>query len=215
MAAKHSKIRVANRQWRSHFPRRWRNQNTKRKTESYEFSGFRILSIGINSITVDFAYWELRPAKKGLFCCDSTHVFILSAPTHFTNFIWGLSILLFSIINKVDFSCQWRTIVFIWQKKKCMVARRYEISLLLFSSLVSYRVKNSREIPYLCASMYYSLSIKWHGGQVWCFVHRQRTWARIWFLLLSHRLHTSFWTQDKAYWSFSQEIFVTPSPLKS
>ena len=118
MAAKHSKIRVANRQWRSHFPRRWRNQNTKRKTESYEFSGFRILSIGINSITVDFAYWELRPAKKGLFCCDSTHVFILSAPTHFTNFIWGLSILLFSIINKVDFSCQWRTIVFIWQKKK-------------------------------------------------------------------------------------------------
>ena len=117
MAANHSKIRVANRQWRSHFPRRWRNQNTKRKTESYEFSGFRILSIGINSITVDFAYWELRPAKKGLFCCDSTHVFILSAPTHFTNFIWGLSILLFSIINKVDFSCQWRTIVFIWQKK--------------------------------------------------------------------------------------------------
>ena len=40
------------------------------------------------------------------FCSNSTHVFILSALTHFTIFIRGLSILLLSFIIKVDFSCQ-------------------------------------------------------------------------------------------------------------
>ena len=33
------------------------------------------------------------------FCSNSKHVFILSAPTHFTIFIRGLSSLLFSFIN--------------------------------------------------------------------------------------------------------------------
>ena len=47
-----------------------------------------------------------------LFCGDSTLVLFLSAPRHFPIFIWGLSILLFSFINKVDSSSQKKAIVF-------------------------------------------------------------------------------------------------------
>ena len=115
------------------FLEREENQKkTKRKTESYVFSGFgngisrgweRKLTTGrfatgrfwpvtwmISSVGKDqfnnwkFCILKIRPIV--CFCSDSTHVLILSAPTDFTICIRGLSILLFSFINRVDFSCQ-------------------------------------------------------------------------------------------------------------
>ena len=94
------------------------NQTTKRKTESYVFLGF---GNGISrswerkSTTKRFAtgrFWPctwkisciLKTRPIVCFCSDSTHVFILSAPTHFTISIRGLPVLLISFINKVDFS---------------------------------------------------------------------------------------------------------------
>ena len=63
------------------------------------------LSVRTNSITVIFfSILKIRPTV--CFCSDSTDVFILSASTHYTTLIQGLSILLFSFINKVEFSCQ-------------------------------------------------------------------------------------------------------------
>ena len=101
------------------------NQNTKRKPESYVFSGF---SNGISQgwewklTTGRFATggfwpctWKISSAGREQFnnwkfcilkirpivcsCSDLTRVFVLSAPTHFTIFIQGLSILLYSFIN--------------------------------------------------------------------------------------------------------------------
>ena len=46
------------------------------------------------------------------FCNDSTHVFILSAPRHFTIFFRELSFLIFLFINKLDLSRQLRAFVF-------------------------------------------------------------------------------------------------------
>ena len=48
---KHYKFRIVDRQWGSNFPRKGKNQYTKRKTESYVFSGF---SVSISS------GWELK-----------------------------------------------------------------------------------------------------------------------------------------------------------
>ena len=120
-------IRIeAYRQWRWNFLRKEKYQNTKWKTDSYVFSGF---SNGISrgcerkSTTGRFAIadygrlpeWFLPPVRTNSFCIlkirpivfvDSTHVFILSAPMHFTICIRRLSIFLFSFINRVDFSCQ-------------------------------------------------------------------------------------------------------------
>ena len=86
---KHWKIRIAFRKWRSNFTSRKTNQNMKRKTESYVFSGFgncsaadnenrqmedlpqatdfgreperSLLPVRTNSITEDFACWKLGP----------------------------------------------------------------------------------------------------------------------------------------------------------
>ena len=85
----HWKIRIAFRKWRSNFSSRKTNQNMKRKTESYVFSGFgncsaadnenrqmedlpqatdfgreperSLLPVRTNSITEDFACWKLGP----------------------------------------------------------------------------------------------------------------------------------------------------------
>ena len=126
-------IRIdAYRQCRSNFLEREENQNTKWKTETHVFSGFgngisrgweRKSTTGrfatgrfwpgtwmISSVGKDqFDNWEfcilkIRPIV--CFCSDTTHVFILNAPMHFTICIRGLSILIFSFINRVDFSCQ-------------------------------------------------------------------------------------------------------------
>ena len=111
-------IRIdAYRQWRWNFLRKEKYQNTKWKTESYVFSGFSNgISRGCHSRLWPFT-WIISSAGKDqfilyteneahCFCCDSTHVFILSAPKHFTICIRRLSIFLFSFIHRVDLSCQ-------------------------------------------------------------------------------------------------------------
>ena len=68
------------------------------------------------------------------FWSDWAHVFILSAPTHFTIFLRSID-LSFSFLNKIDFSCQQRAIVFIRYTKDYLFACRYNwISLLVFNS---------------------------------------------------------------------------------
>ena len=122
---KHWKIRIAYRQWHSNFPRRGR----KRKTGNYVFSGFgngisrgweqksttEIFATGrfwpctwnIFFVGKDqFNNWQFCILKIRLivcFCRDSMHVVILSAPTHYLIFMWGLSILLFSSIMESTF----------------------------------------------------------------------------------------------------------------
>ena len=122
---KHWKIRIAYRQWHSNFPRRGR----KRKTGNYVFSGFgngisrgweqksttEIFATGRFWLCTwktffvgkdQFNNWQFCILKIRLivcFCRDSTHVFILSAPTHYLIFMWGLSILLFSSIMESTF----------------------------------------------------------------------------------------------------------------
>ena len=117
------------------------NQIIERKTESYVLSGFgngisgsweQELTTGRfvtgwfghvpemfssaskdpKSITENFLFWKLFP----LFVFKKfQHIFLswASVPIHFTTFIWGWLILLFSFINKVDFSCQESAFVFI------------------------------------------------------------------------------------------------------
>ena len=48
-------------------------------------------------------FFSLKITLIVCFCSDSTHAFILSEPKLFTIFIRGMSILLFSFINKVEF----------------------------------------------------------------------------------------------------------------
>ena len=105
------------RQWRSNFLRKEENQNTKWKTESYVFSDFGngisrgweqksttgrfargrlwLFTWMISSVGKDhFNTWEFCILKLGplfVFCRDSTHVFILSAPTHSTIFFSGIA----------------------------------------------------------------------------------------------------------------------------
>ena len=100
------------------------NQDTRRKTQwlwKWHFLWLRTkidnwkicyrptLALYLLSVRTILKNWEFCTLKTGpivCFCSDSTHVFILSAPTHFTMFIRGLSILLFSLMNKVYFSCR-------------------------------------------------------------------------------------------------------------
>ena len=102
---KHWKIPIAYKQWRSNFPWRWR----KPKYEKWHFMWLRtkidnskifygpilavyLLSVRTNSKTENFVHRKLGP----LF------VFVV-IQRMFSS--WGLSILLFSLMNKVDFSC--------------------------------------------------------------------------------------------------------------
>ena len=129
---KHWKIRIADRQWGSNFSRRGKNQCTKRKTESYVFSGF---GVGISrgwewkSTTGRFATGRFWPFtwKTSSVGKDKVNkwefyklkittivVFVIriqrpfpskeSAPTHSAIVIWGLSIHLFSFIDEVGLS---------------------------------------------------------------------------------------------------------------
>ena len=58
--------------------------------------------VSVRTKSIEFCTLKTRP--NVCFYNDSRHVFI--SPTHFTIFVRGLSILLFSFINKVDFSSQ-------------------------------------------------------------------------------------------------------------
>ena len=58
--------------------------------------------VSVRTKSIEFCTLKTRPTV--CFYNDSRHVFI--SPTHFTIFVRGLSILLFSFINKVDFSSQ-------------------------------------------------------------------------------------------------------------
>ena len=110
------------------FSRMWK-QNTKRKTEGYEFSGFgngisrsweRKLKTGgfatgrlwpftkkISSVAKDqFNSWKFSVLKIRPFIFVVIQLFYLECTKHLLIFIRGLSILWFSFINKVDFSCQ-------------------------------------------------------------------------------------------------------------
>ena len=107
------------------------NPNTERKTKDNVFSGFddgisrdweRKSTAGrfatgrfwpciwkISSVSKDQVnYWKfciLKIMPMVCFCGVPTHFSRWAlAPTHFAIFIWGLSILLFSFINKIDFS---------------------------------------------------------------------------------------------------------------
>ena len=100
-----------------------------------------------------------------VFCSDSMHVFILTAPTHLTIFIRGLPNLLFSIIVKYTF--------LVSKGLLCLYDKQNNIWLLvdmkfLFSRstrhftrslrlLVSYRVKCSKRNSISSAPIYYSL----------------------------------------------------------
>ena len=124
------------------FPEGKENQYTKRKTESYVFSGFGV-SISLawewKSKTGKFATGRFWPftwktssvgrdnVNKWEFCklkITTIVVFTIMiqrifpseelAPTRSTTVIRGLSIHLFSFNNEVGFSSQERAIVFIW-----------------------------------------------------------------------------------------------------
>ena len=139
-------------------------QNTKRKTESYVFLGFGnsiSRSWERKSTTKRFAtgrFWpctwkiscilKIRPIV--CFCSDSTHVFILSAPTHFTIFIRGLPILLISLIKSTFLISKGLLCFYDKQNNTWLLVG---ITFLFSCSLVSYRVtvNTRREIPYLRA----------------------------------------------------------------
>ena len=167
MAAKHWKIRVPIRQWRSNISWRGRKpkcekkkpkatysvalvmaflaaENENRQLEDLPQADFGrvperfLLTVRSNSITENFAYWKLGP----LFVFEVIQRMFSSWVRQRAIFIWGLSILLFLFINKVEFYCQWRAIVFIW--KTCSTPRK---------------------IPYLRAPIYYSLCV--HTLKYW------------------------------------------------
>ena len=95
-------------------------------------------SLKISSICKDqvknweFYILKIRPIVR--FCSDSKHVFILSAPTHFTIFIWGLSILRFSAIDKVNFAYQLTGGYCVYMIKKIIYASHVDMKLLLSCS---------------------------------------------------------------------------------
>ena len=128
MAAKHWKIRVPNRQWRSNISWRGRKpkcekkkpkatysvalvmaflaaENENRQLEDLPQADFGrvperfLLTVRSNSITDNFAYWKLGP----LFVFEVIQRMFSSWVRQRAIFIWGLSILLFLFINKVDF----------------------------------------------------------------------------------------------------------------
>ena len=72
-----------------------------------------LLPVRTNSLTENFVYWKLRPLFGFVLFQRIFHL-----PMLFTIFIQGLAILLFSFINKDNFSCQERAIiVLIWSTK--------------------------------------------------------------------------------------------------
>ena len=103
------------------------------------------------------------------FCSVPTHfLYWALAPTHFVIFIKGLFILLFSFMNKVDFSLSVKgCCVYMINKIKhsCLWIWIYSSHVQLDISLVccalSWAIESNtwREIPHLHAPMYYSLFI--------------------------------------------------------
>ena len=129
---KHRKIRIAYRQWRSNSPSRGKTkirsekpkvtysaalvmaflaaENENRQLENMLQAAFgclpeRFLSVRTKSITETFECWKLGPLFVFVVIQSMFPSWALT-PTHFTIFIRGLSILLFSFTNNVDFSCQ-------------------------------------------------------------------------------------------------------------
>ena len=124
------------------FPEGEENQYTKRKTESYVFSGFGVsISLGWEwkSTTGRFVTGWFWPFTLKTSCVGKDKVnkwefyklkimtivgFVIMiqhifpswelAPTHSMIVIWGLLIHLFSFIDEVSFSSQLRATVFIW-----------------------------------------------------------------------------------------------------
>ena len=112
------------RQWRSNFPGRERKPKYEEKQPKLTYLVALVKAIlaagNENRQLEDFpqAAFSKKNYTHCCFCNDSTHFSSwASAPTYFTIFIRGWSILLFSFVNKVDFSCQWKAIVSIWQTK--------------------------------------------------------------------------------------------------
>ena len=64
-----------------------------------------LLSVRTKSITKNFVHWKLRPLFVLVMFQHMFSSWAL-APTRFTIFIQGMSILLFSFIGQVDFFCQ-------------------------------------------------------------------------------------------------------------
>ena len=69
------------------------------------------LSVGTKSVTENIVYWTYA---HGWFCCDSMHFFSSWAlvPTDIMILNWGIVNPVVLFINEVNFSCQWRAIVF-------------------------------------------------------------------------------------------------------
>ena len=117
------------------------NQNKKRKTENFVFSGFgncisrgwerksttgrfstgrfwlctwKISSVGKDKVN----NWEFCKLKiTAIAVLLWFNAFFYLEPLRqrtYSQFFSGLAILLFSFVHKVDFSCQWSAIVFIW-----------------------------------------------------------------------------------------------------
>ena len=79
------------------------HQTTGRFTTGWFWLCTRKISFVVEGQFNNWEYCLLKIRPIVCFYSDSTHVFILSAPTQFTIFIRRLSILLFSFIDKVDF----------------------------------------------------------------------------------------------------------------
>ena len=85
-------------------------ENVNRQLENMLQAAFgclpeRFLSVRTKSITETFECWKLGPLFVFVVIQSMFPSWALT-PTHFTIFIRGLSILLFSFTNNVDFSCQ-------------------------------------------------------------------------------------------------------------
>ena len=111
-------------------------ENENRQLEDLLQSAFG--SLKISSVCKDqvknweFYILKIRPIVR--FCSDSKHVFILSAPTHFTIFIWGLSILRFSAIDKVNFAYHLTGGYCVYMIKKIIYASHVDMKLLFSCS---------------------------------------------------------------------------------
>ena len=128
MAAKHRKIRVPNRQWRSNISWRGRKPKCKKKKPKATYSVALVmaflaaenenrqledlpqadfgrvperflLTVRSNSITENFAYWKLGP----LFVFEVIQRMFSSWVRQRAIFIWGLSILLILLLIKSTF----------------------------------------------------------------------------------------------------------------
>ena len=73
-------------------------------------------------------------------------------PTHIMIFNWGIVNPVVLFINEVNFSCQWRAVVFTCWTKLYMAVCRYRISFLMFNwtpDSWAIQLNTGREIPYL------------------------------------------------------------------